>query len=357
MIMQYLTNYLNKDEIENLLKKIADLENQDIASLIHLIDSLRLDNLIKTQEESLFLKRIKRNLILFVINKICSEKNNRNIKFYITKLINLVHDIFTDKNIEIYLSYFDNDEVIFNRLLDCIMHDKLIINAITCPDYSGSLIKEKNKEIWSFDFNDLGCKDGITAQRSYGFVIAIYKIANKYINHVSINHYLPTFEFIDNDGFISKNGHLSFAECVNKLKQSLEYIKQEYSKREIKVNTILSDSLIADKEFKIKKEYYYKYILNNYSDNVRWQDFIEKVINTRKKLYNNWLQLDGNYQNLQKIIYNQLAEYFVMAEVFTLDPDSIMLGSDSAIMSETYTFLKKPILYGKDKKRLNYIGS
>jgi hypothetical protein len=334
-----------------MANKVKWLTYSQLEELLCLIDRLHyIDPLIRS--------RLKKSLVHFISNL---EKCDPG---HIKKLIQFASELTSNSNFKLYLSRIGakgNDSVIFHRLFDCISAGKMNINAMTCPDYSGSFIEEHGKPLWNFDFKRLGTDDGIVAQRAYKFIGEFYRIGSRYIPDISLRHIGASFEFILANGFASSEQTLTFSDCEEALRKSLSHIESEYRRYNISATTSLSTDWISSEDFVRKMQAYKKQIIDEYIENPEWNSYVESIAKERRHLLSQWhpqhpLETSDEYTERLKrdIIPTQLAQYFVIGEFMTKDPLSVALLSDSPIMFETHTFAKNPVFFGKSSGSLDY---
>ncbi len=300
-------------------------------------------------------KRLQSNL-----KAVISESSSTDTHTH--KLVDLVTDLTKDKTLRTYFPTIDNDAAVLKRLQHCIDTQTMTINVLTCPDYSGTAKQEGKQEVWTFDFKSLGNTEGFIAQRSHNYVVNLYKTAKKYIPHVQINHYLPSFEFYE-DGFTSSEEKLSYARCLEQLELSTHCIKKMYTLSSIPDAQVhITSTRMSDEDFHLKKEEYFQKITHDEVTHPDWRTFKTSTFKVRKPMYQalypqKIFESDTEYEGrLQKTLDRQIAEYCTDGDVFTQNSDEILVVADSPIMSEAYGLHNQPVIFGKSATSSSYTG-
>lgn len=348
-----LIELTDNENRKSYIEKLSWLAKSDLENILHYIDRLEFKNPVKKPTAKKIESRLKINLLKFV-----ADQNPDTVDISAAKnLICFITELLKDETINLYFADMPNDQIIFQRLYDCIVSRSITINVITCPDYSGSYVERDGKQIWSHDFKSVNNQEGVVTRRAYQYVISFSNIIKKYAVSVEINHFLPTFEFISANGFYSDQQKLSFEQCKETLIQSLLLIQNRYRSSGISAQTLLSDSVITDTNFIAAKKEMLNKIKTDFEPNASWQKYIDGLIKIRSCIYQNWYDINVNdREKLINLVHNQLAEYLVTGKAFTSQSNSILLASDSSIIFEIFSFGQNPVLFGKGAQTDDYIG-
>jgi len=366
----YFWEFFNQKEKIYLAKKFSKLDEKIFFEYLDFIEKINFQNSVKNfeKDQKKNSERIQKNLILFLSkqNFLENKKNLEDLKNF----LNIFNEIISDENFQIYLSKLDNDQVLFERIFQCVQDDKIILKTITCPDYSWKILEEDWKKSFEYDFETINTWCWIVAEKGFDFVKNMSKIFEKYISDVQIEHFLPTFEFYQSEKenwFKWKNIEYFYEDCVEKLWKSCKNIWDKYSqnnlnaKVDITNNWVISDKILREKQ-EIEKQKIISELENSNKNNEKSEiyKFISEIYKKRVKLYLNWYpkqdwESDKEHHNrISEIIVWQLAEYLVFSKEMLKDKNSFALMSDSIIMQDIYTFWKLPVLYWVWKNVLDY---
>ncbi|MFZ5341349.1 MAG: hypothetical protein ACOZBL_02035 [Patescibacteria group bacterium] len=121
--------------------KHVDCEHLD--ELLHLINSINMANIHQTQvkKRKEIITRFQQNIIEFIryLNRnisICSQEDIQKFNENLVKFVLIIKQIFENEKILTYVSFYDNDDVIFEKIWSIVSQKKAELNILTCPDYS-----------------------------------------------------------------------------------------------------------------------------------------------------------------------------------------------------------------------------
>ena len=331
-------------------------------SFLSKIDSMPIPQTCRISNEEIdFVHRcFKKSLIDFYL------KNHLLIAQYpqsYLELIEMISDIFANRDIILYLSKWENSMAIIEKLFSCLVKKRIVLTTMTCPDYSGYYSNDNSgKQTWVFDFESLGDGEGIVAQKAYPYIMILYSIFKRYIANVEISHNLPTTEFSIIEGF--KNGTVSKNETTQILKQSLLKIQKRYIDEfgvDVKIglsNDVIFDELFEQQRIEIKEMLYKKYTSDS-----KFKEFVAYVLKERKGMYYKWYprltihETEKDYQvYLLDCAISQIADYMIEVWAYTAQGDVFMVYSDSPILAGVWRFANAPALSGQGVNSITYAG-
>ena len=343
-------------------KKLALLHPDDLRNVVQKIDSISFPSLYRsTNEEKLkILSCLKKSLLDFYLRNHEEVSSCVVYKQAYDNLVSIIIEIFSSNDILLYLSKWENNSAVLDRIFSCLIKKQIILSVMTCPDYSGVYVDAgSGKSYWVFNFESLQDGEGIVAKKAYPYVIAMYVIFKKYILDIRITHDLPTFEFPINEGFrniLSKN------QTTQILRQSLFKIQKRYADdfginaRVGLTSRIISDEIFEQQRIEVKKMLYEKYDVDS-----RFKEFVEFVFKSRKGMYRKWYPrlpvhtTDENYRlYLIDRVMCQLSDYWIAVKAYSSQENVFSLFADSPILAGVWSFANAPALSGQGAKSIGY---
>jgi hypothetical protein len=351
------------------LKKVSPNQANSLLECVNHYEIYDSVNEFNAKDKKARTDQTKNNLLKFI----STIRPNEMEAVKLIKLVKLVQAINQIKDAVFYYPEFNNDKALFNRLWNVIQTGEINIRIITCPDYSLTETTDAHDNpILKYDFKKLGTGEGLVTERSFDVTRNLVAIFERFDIKIRVDHLLPTFEFLNNYGksdtgevivFKGEAEQLSYSECINRLEASLDKIKVRYAEMGVLADTALSSTRLSDADFTEQKNINARKIKELAASEQEFAKYLRAVYYTRKALYAEWYKRSQDeteeiYQAriINEIIISQLAEYMTIGENLTREPNSLLMASDSPIMSEMYAYLNIPALYGRSKNIKGYIG-
>ena len=349
--------YLTSTERATYLSQTRNVNQDLIASHAERTNKLELKNLDPKLKK--FAKEIETEVKKSILRVLITYKNLSPIELreYAEVITQIWTDIYSNQKVNLW--YLRNTDVINQKIVEALGQNRLSLDIVTCPDYSG--FYDENG-VFHFDFKGFGSGDrgqitgGVVTAKSFDLVEGVLKATSKHVP-TEVHHSLPTWEFPEK-GKPSMN--LSKEASTIALQYQLTKIQAEYKVRNINAQTKLSGDLImSDQSFWDQKQVLTNHLRDLASSNnpQTKKEILALLQNTAKQrlnLYQKWFPQYSNesseqYQNriMYQIVPESLAEYLAIGlEYRDNRRGAIILDSSSRVTCGVYEQFKCPAIHG-----------
>ncbi len=350
-------DYLSNGERATYLSQTSTVGKSLIYSHIENTNKLELRNLDPKLKK--FTKAIETEVKKSILRVLITYKNLSPIELreYAEVITQIWIDIYSNQKVNLW--YLRNTDAINQKIVEALGQNRLSLDIVTCPDYSG--FYDENR-VFHFDFKGFGSGDrgqitsGVVTAKSFDLVEGVLKATSKHVP-TEVNHSLPTWEFPEN-GNPSMN--LSKEASTIALQDQLTKIQAEYKVRKINAQTKLSGDLImSDQSFWDQKQVLTNHLgdlasSNNPQTKKEILALLQNTAKQRLNLYQKWFPQYSNesseqYQNriMYQIVPESLAEYLAIGlEYRDNRRGAIILDSSSRVTCGVYEQFKCPAIHG-----------
>lgn len=366
--MRRLVRQLSLPWISPALEKKLGICMQEVApasaiSLLKEIDGLHWHNIDSTQKQfaARLQQRFQRHLAETCGELLAVGTDSAQLA-QCQALVRVFKNLFNNPSVSHHPFMADNDSVIIERVLQGLRCGSMQLVCLSCPDYSGQVISnERGEPNWAFDFRELGRAPGIVAQRGFAWIQGWHAALTQAGVACSVLHLSPSFEV--QDGFLGSGGQrLSAEQAFECLRASNVAIQQELAKHEISVEVALFNEVVPAQEFEGSVAAFKQHFEREFTQGPEtFRAFVDRVFKTRAELYQRWHSQNDQedpavYADRVKrnVIMRELAEHASVATLLTSEKTSLLLGYDSALLSEVVAVMQLPLTFGFDAKGLAY---